>query len=616
MNKNDKFYDYYLESLEDIKVHAKDFAKNNPEAATRLNINEHDIKDPHVERLLEGFSYIAAGLKEKIIDGSDFTASVLSDLICPALTKAIPATTVLHLNDINQDSNFFNLNIPKGTTFTNTYNDIDYKVQTCYDIDVSPVIVKETTLVSGTNLVKPQDTNFLKLTLKNLAGDFKDNYFKNITVFIDAPGNIRGKLYQILNCAKQDKIFSILDNDQYIYPLEKPDNIIATQASNIKNLRHKKIIEPIGLNYSETTVPNINNASFYQYLMSDYFYCSDKFFFFKLQNLESILANSSDEASIYIPINADISSISSDEFAKIKIYTNCTFAVNLYESTSQPISINHYNIENTLDSNDDENKKIYDIQEIFITSDDYPEQLKIEPYFGSKHYMHNNQIKDPKFWFARQDTQNNLKISLHGFDFTNNEEINQNLYAKALYTQPSITNIGANAKFLTSNNIAISSAVNIKPPSKFIPAETRGEKQWKSISYLNTSFNTVEEILSESSPMDLKTWLLEMVQVYNKNPNNSIFPEAELITKIKITNTIGHTGKEAWRGFVKGKRIDIFIKNKSFQQEKALIFLMIIQKILLSKLSINSFLEMSIIDDQDGHKIIDLPATCGSISLL
>ena len=69
---------YYNRELQFIREMGGEFAKQYPKIAGRLGMDGLDCDDPYVERLLEGFSFLAARVQLKLDESfPDFTQHLL-----------------------------------------------------------------------------------------------------------------------------------------------------------------------------------------------------------------------------------------------------------------------------------------------------------------------------------------------------------------------------------------------------------------------------------------------------------------------------------------------------------------------------------------------------------
>ena len=57
---------HYDNELQHLREMGKEFAQENPKVAARLGMSGIEVADPYVERLLEGFAFLAARVQLKL----------------------------------------------------------------------------------------------------------------------------------------------------------------------------------------------------------------------------------------------------------------------------------------------------------------------------------------------------------------------------------------------------------------------------------------------------------------------------------------------------------------------------------------------------------------------
>ena len=68
---------YYEKQLQEFGQQSREFAKKYPKIAQRLALNQEQIDDPHIERLIQAFSLISARIDKKLHDSYEvFTRSI------------------------------------------------------------------------------------------------------------------------------------------------------------------------------------------------------------------------------------------------------------------------------------------------------------------------------------------------------------------------------------------------------------------------------------------------------------------------------------------------------------------------------------------------------------
>jgi len=85
----------YEEELRYLYESGREFANAHPDRARFLNIDSIGDRDPYVERLFEGFAFLAARIREKLDDTFPQLTEGLINLLWPQLLLEIPSTAVV-----------------------------------------------------------------------------------------------------------------------------------------------------------------------------------------------------------------------------------------------------------------------------------------------------------------------------------------------------------------------------------------------------------------------------------------------------------------------------------------------------------------------------------------
>src|SRR5512133_3841544 len=91
---NDDFLDYYEQELTYIRGMATEFARKYPKIAGRLLLEPDKCEDPHTERLIEAFSFLAGRIHKKLDDGFPEISEALLNIIYPHYVSPIPSMAI------------------------------------------------------------------------------------------------------------------------------------------------------------------------------------------------------------------------------------------------------------------------------------------------------------------------------------------------------------------------------------------------------------------------------------------------------------------------------------------------------------------------------------------
>ena len=95
--RRDSLFEYYERELRYIRRQAHAFGEKHPALAQRLLIEETKSQDPHVERLIEAFSLIAARIHMRLEDDFSEVSDSLLEILYPHFSRPIPSMTICQL---------------------------------------------------------------------------------------------------------------------------------------------------------------------------------------------------------------------------------------------------------------------------------------------------------------------------------------------------------------------------------------------------------------------------------------------------------------------------------------------------------------------------------------
>jgi type VI secretion system protein ImpG len=141
------FNKYYQDELAYLRELGQEFAKANPEGA-------HFIAeaggDPDVERLLEGFSFLTARIRQKLDDELPELTHSLIEMFWPHYLRSIPSMTILQFEALPQAAKEVRA-IPRGAEVQSVPVDgTPCRFRTAYDVTLLPLSIEAVTLRTET----------------------------------------------------------------------------------------------------------------------------------------------------------------------------------------------------------------------------------------------------------------------------------------------------------------------------------------------------------------------------------------------------------------------------------------------------------------------------------
>src|SRR5579871_603348 len=134
---------YYERELTYIRKMALQFSEKYPKIAARLQLEPDKCEDPHVERMLEGFAFLAARVHLKIDDEFPEISEAMMSVVYPQFVRPIPSMSVVEFQ-LDQEKGKVTTGFPIGrgaTLYSKPVNGVPCKFRTCYDTTLWPITV-------------------------------------------------------------------------------------------------------------------------------------------------------------------------------------------------------------------------------------------------------------------------------------------------------------------------------------------------------------------------------------------------------------------------------------------------------------------------------------------
>src|SRR4051794_34278824 len=145
---------YYERELTWLRQMGAQFAEKYPKVASRLLIEPGKCEDPHVERLLEAFAFLAARVHLKVDDEFPEITQALLGIVYPHFVRPIPSMSIVEFQvDVEQGGLTTGLTIEKESMlYSKPVGGVPCKFRTCYETTLWPLAVTATNWTSPDRL--------------------------------------------------------------------------------------------------------------------------------------------------------------------------------------------------------------------------------------------------------------------------------------------------------------------------------------------------------------------------------------------------------------------------------------------------------------------------------
>ena len=373
---------HYSQELTYLRYLGAEFAAKYPKVAGRLLLEAGKCDDPHVERLLEGFAFLAARIYQKLDDEFPLIVESLISVLYPYYLRPIPSASVVQFHlDPEQGKLMTGLPIPAGSLlYSAPVAGTPCKFQTCFDTTLWPLQVKSADWRAADRIQPPVSgmgaAAVIRIELNCLA-DVKMSALnlKTLRFFLQGDGTVVHGLIELLcnNCIQ------IVARD-----LAAPAKKMVTLPPG--SLRH------VGFRPDEGLVP-FPRRSFWGYrLLQEYFAFPEKFCFLDISGFEKLAAAGFGEKFELLFFLSEFERADRRQMLELGVSPNtfrlgCAPVVNLFEQIAEPILMEQKRFEYRIvpDARREEALDIFSIDDVVGVMSGASETVPYEPFFSYRH---------------------------------------------------------------------------------------------------------------------------------------------------------------------------------------------------------------------------------------
>ncbi len=272
---SDALLPYYNRELNAIRALAAEFASAHPKIAGRLRLSEDSVDDPHVARLLEGVSFLAARVHHRLDDEFPELTDALLGVLYPHYLAPLPSSAIVQF--VCKPDLKVPCQVPANLPLdTEPVRGETCRFRTVYPATLWPVEV-ESVRLSGLPLAAPTNpraagaVSVLRIGLKCASAEatFTALGVDRLRLFLRGASNISQPLYELL-CRNVVGI-ALADGPNDPAPVLIPPGAI----------------EPVGFAADEALFPWPARSFAGFRLLSEYFAFPEKFLFLDFGGLEA-----------------------------------------------------------------------------------------------------------------------------------------------------------------------------------------------------------------------------------------------------------------------------------------------------------------------------------------
>jgi type VI secretion system protein ImpG len=303
---------YYQAELRCLRELGKEFAEANPEIAGMLS---HGGADPDVDRLMQAFAFLTGRIRRRLDDDFPEIVRALMEMVSPHSVRQLPSIAMMEFQ--GRDSLRSVQTIPAGTRIdSKKVQGVRCRFSTTSEMELAPLQLEHVELnvphgaAARLHLIlRPRG----KLTLAECLP-------KRLRLHVHGDYTFAAELYRLL----ASQVTSVC---------AQPPGKMKPKVS-----LGDELPQAVGFDADEAILPHAPSTVPGHWLMQEYFAFPEKFFFVDLGGLDALRDPAFEEGAEII---LELSEVP-DAFQRVttdNLRLHCTPAVNLFESTSQPITV-------------------------------------------------------------------------------------------------------------------------------------------------------------------------------------------------------------------------------------------------------------------------------------
>ncbi len=608
---------YYERELAFLRRMGAEFATSYPKIASRLQLEPTKCEDPHVERLLEAFAFLAARVHLKVDDDFPEISEALLDVVYPHYVRPIPSMSLVQFHLDPEKGKLANgYVIPRETPLlSKAVARIQCRFRTVTPTTVWPLTVASAKWSTPDRLQPavraPDAVAALRVELRCLPDiTFANLELETLRLHIDGERNLVYTLYELLsnNCLR------ILLRDP------RPGGerrTIALPAS---------ALTPAGFGPEESMLPAPRRAFAGYQLLQEYFTFPEKFLFFDLSGFAAArAAGFGDRMEVVFLLSpferGDRRPMLEGGVNEHTIRLGCAPVVNLFPQTSEPIQLTERRHEYEIDpdARRRQTTEVFSVEDVVGLSSGSSEPVRFQPFYSHRHGVDTDApprfysaVRRPSAW--RPDGGSDVFLSfvdLGGSPSTPSTNavstrllcFNADLPGRLPFGDDS-----SGGDFEMRGGGPIQRVACLIKPTSVVQPPLGRPLLWRLISMLSLNYLSLTDDGVDS--------LRELLRLHNMGDSAAMEKQIQGLLAVRGATAYSRVASEHGLSFARGRRVEIDLDEEQFTGGGAYLFAAVLERFLGLYASMNSFCALTARTQQRRDPMRVWPPRAGWRSLL
>jgi type VI secretion system protein ImpG len=623
---DERLLEHYNNELRHLREMAGEFAREFPKIAGRLALDK-DAKDicpdPYVERLLEGFAWLAARVHLKLdAEFPRFTQSLL-ETVYPHFLPPIPSMAVVRFDPEEGDAALAaGVVIPRGTLLRSNLGKGERTActfQTAHPVRLLPVRLVEARYFTRdlVQLNLPAGVTVkaaIRLRLQVTAGvPFKEIKLDPVSFFLRGADEFPSWIYEQLFARKTALV------------LQAPED-----GGRTLGVLPATSIRPVGFGSQEALLPSTSRSFEGYRLLREYFAFPQRFRFFELGGMaEEVKLCKGNQLDLVIALK-DVETRLEGRLDASYFELFSTPVLNLFSKHLDRIDLSNRfsEFQVVADRNRPLDFEIFEIESVTGYGSEPGQEQEFRPFYLAKDtdtsagaFYTTNRVPrvltTKEKQFGRRSNYAGTEVYLSVVDASSapfRPDLRQ-LGVKALCTNrhlPIQMAVGlGRTDFTMDLSVPVKSIRCLAGPTLPVPSQAESRFSWRLISHLSLNYLSLIDSKTEGGA----TGLREMLKLYSQAGDRQTARQIEGVLSVQSRPVLRRVKAPGPITFARGLEITITFDEAALEGIGVFIIGAVLEQFLAKYVSLNSFTE-TVIKTQQRGEIMRWPAQMGKRQIL
>jgi type VI secretion system protein ImpG len=608
---------YYSQELQYMREQGAEFSAQFPKIAARLALEATEVADPYVERLLEGFSFLAARIRLKLDAEFPRFAQHLLEMVYPHYVAPTPAMAIVQfVPTLTEGSLAAGFTVPRGTMLRGQMprgEPTACQFRTAHDVTLWPLSVAEVRYVpfapdlplNTLPLTEPV-RGLLRVRLSAAASmTFDQIALDRLSLFFAGNDDVALKLYEL-----------VLGSGLGV--------LVAPPARPLPwfEWTGREALQPVGFARQQALIP-YSSRSFDGYrLLHECFAFPERFRFVELVGLRKALSrHHGEEIEVVIPLGRGEAGLAT-LVDRSSLALHCTPAINLVARHADRIHVTDQQAEHhvVVDRTKPMDFEVYRVERVVGYGEGLEAEQEFRPFYeatdldgprAARGYF--TVRREPRALSERQ-RRDGTRTSYVGSEvFLSLVDPREAPYSGRLRQLsvdvlatnrdlPLVMPVGSDADFTLAISAPVAGVRCLRGPTRPRPVVAEGEMAWRLINHLSLNHLTVTDLDGEQGA----TALRELLELYADLVDADVADAASRrqtqgVRRVAVTPRTRRLPVSGPIVFGRGLEIRLTVDESPFAGASAFLLGAVLEQVFARLASMNTFTELLLVSETRGE---------------